>query len=852
MAMVCSVSKITPELMEVLLRREREHADALARGDRATVALSEAPIEVRVALEGSAESLAAQGFPLHGFVPGAARGGLSPAQIRRLATLENVLQIDLPTVVGLQLDRSVPEIRGKEAWTVEVPPDTDARGKGEGVIVGVVDSGIDVFHGAFRNPDGSSRILRLWDQTFRYDPVTGVPVDTTGTPITGDLQPRDETGAVLTQARAPTDLRTPAEVAAGSALFNYGGQFDTAQINAALAAHPDGKNLPISLMDQPVNDGQHIVHHGTHVAGIAAGNGAQNDRCTDPFTYVGVAPKADLVIVKTSVGAVPNREQNLEDAAQYIFRVASRQSPQPSGKPCVINFSLGGHFGPHNGHADTSRSFDVFTLGPLGPGRCIVFAAGNDRHLDLHAAFTVPRGTTQTVRVNLKTNSQRLLLFGSYNTPASLTCVVRAPGVPPAQQTAARPVATVTGVAVPVGTLAHTALVTREATDVTDPDAHFSIRVNDAVRLPTGVWEFDITAGAVVDGNVHLWIAAPSAHGAAILPFAGAVASAQDLTRDVKRPAEWISGSLCYDATTRSVVSVAAYDAEANPAALANFSGQGPAPSNLSQGLFDPASVIAKPDVAAPGMHIDAPRGEARKCCLECNCCVDRYIAEQGTSMAAPHIAGVVALMFARDPSLTPDEIKEILRNSSRAPPALPPGWPPAQELWGAGRVNAQAAVQASALRVIEPGAATAPEAVTAPQPVGVLPVGWPERLRAWADVLGKHPAWNLCAALVSQHFDEVKRLIDTNRRVAAVWRRHGGPGLVRSIAFADHPPDPPIPANIASAPSLELLVRLGKVLMRFGGDSLRSDIVRYAPLMSALPGASWSELDDIVGGHRP
>jgi subtilisin family serine protease len=839
--------------MEVLLRRERAHADALARKDRAQIALVDSPIEVRVALQGSADSLATQGFPLYSLVPDVARGGLSPAQIRRLAAISNVLRIDLPEVVKPQLDVSVPEILGKDAWTVEVPPDTEARGKGEGVIVGVVDSGIDVFHGAFRNPDGTSRILRLWDQTFNYDPGTGVPVDTTGAPITGDLQPRDETGAVLTRARAPIDLRTPAEVAASSTLFNYGGQFDTAQINAALTAHPNGKDLPISLRDQPVFDGEHNVHHGTHVAGIAAGNGAQNDKCTSAFTYVGVAPKADLVIVKTSVGAVPNRIQNLEDAAQYIFRVASRQNPQPGGKPCVINFSLGGHFGPHNGHAASSQTFDVLTLGPLGVGRCIVFAAGNDRNLDLHAAFTLPRGTTRTVRVNLKAADQkRFLIFGSYNTPASLTCVVRAPGPPPAQQTAALPLATITGAAVPVGTLSHTALVTRETSDAADPDAHFSIRVNDAARLPTGVWEFDITAGPAVDANIHLWVAAPSAFGAAILPFPAAVASIQDVTRAVKRPAEWIAGSLCYDATTRSVVSVAAYDAEANPTALAEFSGQGPAPNNLSQGLYDPASIILKPDIAAPGVHIDAPRGEARKCCLECNCCVDRYVAEQGTSMAAPHIAGVVALMFARDPSLTPDEIKQHLRNRARVPPALPPGWPPVSELWGAGKVDARGAVQAAALRVIEGESAAAPGVDPPREPVGVVPVSWPERLQAWTDILGKHPAWNLCAALVSQHFDEVKRLIDTNRRVAAVWHRHGGPDLVRSIAFADRPPDPPIPASLATTPSFELLARLGKVLMRFGGASLRCDIERHAALMRSLPGASWNQLDDIVSGYRP
>jgi hypothetical protein len=113
--------------------------------------------------------------------------------------------------------------------------------------------------------------------------------------------------------------------------------------------------------------------------------------------------------------------------------------------------------------------------------------------------------------------------------------------------------------------------------------------------------------------------------------------------------------------------------------------------------------------------------------------------------------------------------------------------------------------------------------------------------------VLDPHPAWHLCAALVSQHFDEVKRLIDTNRRVAALWRRHGGPGLVRGFVFADGIPDPPVPLGLSTGASRELLGRFLTVLLRFGGAELRADIARYAALAQALPGASWDDLDRFV-----
>lgn len=840
------MDKIAPDLLEVLNRREREHAEAVARNDHAAMALVDAPIQVLVSFDGPPDALVAAGFPIGGLVSHVAQGGLSPAQIRGLAQLPFVHSVRLPVIPNASLDVSVPEILAKDAWAVGVPPADEGHGKGEGVIVGIIDSGIDVFHGAFRNLDNTSRILRLWDQTFDYHPTTGAPVDSKGTPITGDLTPRDETGAVLTPARAPTDLRVPAD-SGRPKLFTNGAQFDTSQINAALTAHPDGKGLPISLRDQPVFDGAHDVHHGTHVAGIAAGNGAQNDKCTSPFTYVGVAPKADIVVVKTSVGGgQPNRISNIVEAAEYIFRVAARQNP-PSGKPCVINISLGTHFGPHNGYSGTSRSFDAMTAGPLGVGRCIVISAGNDRHLDLHAAFTVAKGSHRTVQVNLKAGVRRLALFGSYNPAATLTCEVRMQDAPPAERTAPLPI-NVSNAEVNIGTLPHKALVAWEPSAPADPDSHFSVTVSNASsNLPKGVWEFDLAASAAgADANVHLWIAAPGGYDSAFVPFPGAVASVQDAGRDVKRPAEWIAATLNAYATTRSAITVAAYDAEESGGPLAEFSAQGPGPNNLSAGLLSPADAIPKPDIAAPGMHIDAPRGEARRCCLECECCVDRYVAEQGTSMASPHIAGVIALMFARNPSLTPDEIRQRLRDKGRAPPTLPPGWPPSADLWGAGRVDAKAAVEASVVPRAAPEADMAPEALVVPEPQFV-PVGWPQRLRGWSDILGHHPAWNLCAALVSQHFDEVKRLIDTNRRVAALWQRSEGPALVRGIAFAEHLPDPPLPSRLAAGRPRGAMTRLLTVLARYGGEALRADVVRYAPLVLALPGASWNELDDLV-----
>jgi hypothetical protein len=324
----------------------------------------------------------------------------------------------------------------------------------------------------------------------------------------------------------------------------------------------------------------------------------------------------------------------------------------------------------------------------------------------------------------------------------------------------------------------------------------------------------------------------------------------QDNVRSIKRPPDWISGTLTSLTTCRSVISVAAYNAEEANTPLAEFSSQGPAPHDLGFGLYDPAHVLDKPDIAAPGVAIDAPRGMARKCCLECNCCVDRYVAEQGTSMAAPHVAGVIALMLAQKPTLTIDEIKTLLKTNTRPPPALPPGWPTSSELWGAGKVDAVAAVGgaiAHARASLQQDEAVRP-VVAVVRPVAA-PVSWPERLDEWSRAFGHRPAWNLFAALVSLHFDEVKRLINSNRRVAAVWQRHGGPSLIRSLVFAPQPQDPPVPAALATGAPRELVQKLLGILLRFGGPSLRDDIQRHGSLLQAMSGASWDKLDRLVAG---
>ena len=90
--------------------------------------------------------------------PSVATGVIGVGEVQTLAQFENVLRLESTREMHSELDRSMPETR---ADVVQIGP---PGRRGEGVIVGIVDSGVDYTHDNFRKPDGTSRILFLWDQ----------------------------------------------------------------------------------------------------------------------------------------------------------------------------------------------------------------------------------------------------------------------------------------------------------------------------------------------------------------------------------------------------------------------------------------------------------------------------------------------------------------------------------------------------------------------------------------------------------------------------------------------------------------------------------------------------------------
>ncbi|WP_200801294.1 S8 family peptidase [Clostridium sp. Marseille-P2415] len=200
---------------------------------------------------------------------------------------------------------------------------------GLGVLVAVIDTGIDYRHPAFLFNDGTSRILTMWDQT--------------------------EQSGTIPEA------------------FTYGSEYSREQINTALSSDD-----PLSVV--PTTD---LNGHGTAMASILAGTPNEDG------SFSGVVPQADLVIIKLkeakqnlkNIFFVPEnalcyQESDIILGVRYAVTAAERFS-----RPVVICISLGSSQGGHDGKDAISGYLDHLSL---LPGNAVSVSAGNEGNDQRH------------------------------------------------------------------------------------------------------------------------------------------------------------------------------------------------------------------------------------------------------------------------------------------------------------------------------------------------------------------------------------------------------------------------------------------------------------------------------------
>ena len=228
----------------------------------------------------------------------------------------------------------------------------------ESRMTGIVDSGVDYFHPDFRNADGNSRILRLWDQSIQGNPPQGY---VTGTEYTKE------------------------------------------QIDEALAL---GENQGRRLVPSVDYSG-----HGTSVLGIAAGNGRASDGVNQ-----GVAYESDLIVVKMGIpreNSFP-RTTELIQGIDYLVRQSLSL-----GRPMVINISFGNNYGSHKGDSLLETYIDmVSSAGRL----VICTGTGNNGNQPLHEGGTLKQGQTRQIELSVSSREPTLnvQLWKSYEDEMSI------------------------------------------------------------------------------------------------------------------------------------------------------------------------------------------------------------------------------------------------------------------------------------------------------------------------------------------------------------------------------------------------------------------------------------------------
>lgn len=318
------------------------------------------------------------------------------------------------------------------------------RLRGNGVIIGFLDSGIALESPVFRTNDGRTRVIGLWDQT-----------DQSGIPPEG---------------------------------FLYGSAYSAEDIDRLL--QEGAAELPGTDPDG----------HGTKVASIAAGSQVENEN------FIGAAPETSIAFVKLKqakpiirqlqeipMDSIAYQETDMMLAIRYLDILASR-----ANRPLIICIALGTNSGGHTGNTALGQYLDDFGN---RAGRAVVVAAGNEGNQGHHFFGIVPRNPGYLdveLRVGEGEQGFQMNLWG--NAPGMFAAEVISPSGEQIPRIFPRVLEQQRFDFVFENTILD---VQYELSEVVSGDE----RLMMAFRRPTpGIWRFRIFSSGDLENSFHIWL----------------------------------------------------------------------------------------------------------------------------------------------------------------------------------------------------------------------------------------------------------------------------------------------------------------------------------------------------------
>lgn len=605
--------------------------------------------ELIVKYHGSLDVLEALNVQIEYLIAGYAVLTVPEGLVERMAELEEIEYVEKPKRFFYEVTDPVADS------CIQQISRQDFSLTGRGVLVAVLDSGIDYRLPVFRHSDGSTRIRYLWDQTLRPDTFSGTDTRDSGERTMEEEGESVRENSVESGGESAGEHGGESETGPARRLppagFRQGVEFDAAQINAALqAGTPQQQFMMLPTVD--------TSGHGTAVAGIAAGYSAGRAE-SGGFNgvgqyfggaqyYRGAAPEAELLIVKLGLPDASSFPRTTEIMRGITWVVRKAQELQ---MPLAINLSFGNSYGAHDGSSLLERFLD----NAAEIGRTVIcVGSGNDGASAGHLAGRLGRtggmgaGSGQTTPGGgpLVRTADVEIAVGEYESSLSVQLwknysdVYRIRLRSPGGQESELPLSVENGKYTLRLEQTEVLVYMGEPTPyAVAQEIYLDLIPYGRRYINSGVWTVRLEGIEIVTGQYYFYL--PSA-------------SARSASTGFYRPTPEVT--LTIPSTAEKVITVGAYDSAYD--AYADFSGRGYADAERTIGVV--TAGLAKPDLVAPGVGVTAPD------------IYGGYLPVTGTSFATPIVTGAAALLMewgivgGNDPFLYGEKVKAYLRRGAR------------------------------------------------------------------------------------------------------------------------------------------------------------------------------------------